>query len=240
MLTRTHPSSIHVRDKNNNWIPRQPNPVEKNLYNESTFYPAFTKEMLAAKREIIIYSPFVSKYRSDTFNSILYKLKDKNVDIFIFTRPTNEYEREQRKQAEAVLARYEEMGATIFYLQGSIHEKPAIIDRETLGEGSLNILSQRTSREMMRRITDESAAMQVMTYLGLNRMLAEAYRAKYERLYRALMEQAHPQRTVHIRTIILSVIAIIIGWWLFDALSDMIPLKVVVTLLNSLATTHPH
>jgi hypothetical protein len=34
------------------------------LYNEETFYRAFTRDVLAAKKEVIIYSPFVSKYRN--------------------------------------------------------------------------------------------------------------------------------------------------------------------------------
>ncbi len=239
MLTKTHPASVHVRDKSNNWIPREPIPVEKNLYNETTFYPAFTRDMLEAKREIVIYSPFVSKYRSDTFNRIMYKFKDTNVAIFIFTRSLDEYELSQRKQAEAVLSHYEEMGASIYYLNGSIHEKVAVIDREILWEGSLNILSQRTSREMMRRITDQSSAMQVMSYLGLNRLLAEGYRAKYERLYRSLMEGIRPKRRFPLRFAIFSLVAVIGAWWLFHTLSDMIPLKVVTALLHTLATTQP-
>lgn len=240
MLTKTHPASVHVRDKNNNWVPREPIPVEKNLYNESTFYPAFTKDMLAAKREIVIYSPFVSKYRSDTFNRILYKFKDTNVAIFIFTRSLDEYDLTQRKQAEAVLRYYEEMGAYVYYLNGSIHEKVAIVDREILWEGSLNILSQRTSREMMRRITDQSSAMQVMSYLSLNRLLAEGYRAKYERLYRSLMENIKPKRRFPFRFAIMSVMAALAAWWIFRTLSDMIPLKVIVALLNTLATAPHH
>lgn len=117
------------------------------LYNEKTFYRSFIKDMLNADKEVIIYSPFISKFRSDFFNKTMKKLRRRNIDVFIFTRPIEEHEYFMQSEIKCALSDYEEMGATIFYLPGSIHEKVAIIDRKILWEGSLNILSQRTSRE---------------------------------------------------------------------------------------------
>ncbi|HEY1074274.1 MAG TPA: phospholipase D-like domain-containing protein, partial [Patescibacteria group bacterium] len=131
----------------------QKNTVTSKLYNQTSFYSALANDMLKAKEEIIIYSPFVSKHRTDTFLRLLDKLKDTNINVFIFTRPLREYAPGQRSEITEILGQYEETGATIYYLSGYIHEKVAIIDREILWEGSLNILSQRSCREMMRRIT---------------------------------------------------------------------------------------
>jgi hypothetical protein len=238
MTTKTQLHSINVRDSTGQWVPRR-NPVVDNLFNETTFYPAFTKDVLEAKREIIIYSPFVSKYRSDTFNQLLYKLSKTNVDIFIFTRPIDEYDREQRNQVQKVLNHYEEMGAYIFYLNGSIHEKVAIIDREILWEGSLNILSQRTSREMMRRIDDEDSALQVIRYLGLTRMLAEGYRQKYEKLYRSLMEGTQRKHLFSWRVVVAGFLATVAVWWIFILLSGIIPLKLIMGLISVLQALPP-
>ena len=52
---------------------------------------------------------------------------------------------------------------TIVYLPGHIHAKTAIIGQEILWEGSLNILSQQESKEMMRQIADEDSAKQIMS-----------------------------------------------------------------------------
>jgi phosphatidylserine/phosphatidylglycerophosphate/cardiolipin synthase-like enzyme len=232
MFAKTHLHSVQVRDKNNNWVPRQEPAIVDNLFNEQTFYPAFTKDILAAKREVIIYSPFVSKYRADTFNGILYKLKSSNVEVFIFTRPIQEQDVGLRKQAEAVLSHYEELGANIYYLQGSIHEKVAIIDREILWEGSLNILSQRTSREIMRRTADESLALQMVRYLGLSRMLAEGYRQKYEKLYRELMEGVGKRRLFSLKPNILGIVAVVAIWWILVTTSGMIPFRSAETILS--------
>jgi phosphatidylserine/phosphatidylglycerophosphate/cardiolipin synthase-like enzyme len=162
-------------------------PADNILFNELTFYPAFGKDLASAKREVIIYSPFVSKYRAETVCGHIAKLTSRNIDVFIFTRPVEEYERRLQTQVQLVHRRFEEVGAYLYCLHGTIHEKVAIIDREILWEGSLNILSQRESREMMRRSANEALAGQVLRYLRLEYKLADGYKQKYERLYRDLM-----------------------------------------------------
>lgn len=197
------------------------NATSSTLYNETTFYPAFTKDMVKAKREIVIYSPFVSQYRSNTFNRIMRKLKDGDVSIFIFTRSLGEYNPIHRECAAKVLSRYEEMGAYVYYLSGAIHQKVAIIDREILWEGSLNILSQRASREIMRRITEEGSAKEVISYLGLTSFLADGYRAKYQ----LPVNYGRPKRKKTFRKIVLALIVVHAIWWIINAVSGMIPLN---------------
>lgn len=158
-----------------------------NLFDEKTFYRAFIRDMLEAKKEIVIYSPFISKFRSEYFKDTLLKLRRRNVAVFIFTRPLEDHELFARSEIRSALKDYEDYGACLIYLPGFIHQKAAIIDREILWEGSLNILSQIKSREIMRRSADEESARQVMIYLGLNKKLAEGYKYQYERLYRDLV-----------------------------------------------------
>ena len=203
----------------------EPKPLPAhNLFNEKTFYHEFVKDMLAAKKEIIIYSPFVSKFRTDFFKQTIEKLRHRNIDIFIFTRPITEYESIFQPQIECALKHYEELGVTVLYLEGSIHEKLAVIDREILWEGSLNILSQRSSKEMMRRTEDENSAMQTMTYLGLNQKLAESYKLKYERLYRSLISSSGSNLKQKIRIFLFGFGIAIILWWIFMNFGGMIPL----------------
>jgi phosphatidylserine/phosphatidylglycerophosphate/cardiolipin synthase-like enzyme len=160
------------------------------LYNERTFYPAFVRDMLKAEKEVVIYCPFISKYRSEFFKNTLEKLRHRNVAVFIFTRPLEEHELLTRNEIKAALADYEELGACIVQLPGFIHAKAAIIDREIVWDGSLNILSQRLSKESMRRTQDKDIAKQMVSHLGLNRKIAEGYKYQYERLYRSLVEKS--------------------------------------------------
>lgn len=160
------------------------------LYNERTFYPAFVRDMLKAEKEVVIYCAFISKYRSEFFKNTLEKLRHRNIAVFIFTRPLEEHELLTRNEIKAALADYEELGACIVQLPGLIHAKAAIIDREIVWDGSLNILSQRLSKESMRRAQDKDIATQMIDHLGLNRKIAEGYKYQYERLYRGLVEKS--------------------------------------------------
>jgi len=159
------------------------------LYNERTFYPAFVRDMLKAEKEVVIYCPFISKYRAEFFKNSLEKLRHRNIAVFIFTRPVEEHELLTRNEIKAALADYEELGACIVQLSGFIHAKASIIDREIVWDGSLNILSQRLSKEFMRRTQDKDIAKQMLDHLGLNRKIAEGYKYQYERLYRSLVEK---------------------------------------------------
>jgi phosphatidylserine/phosphatidylglycerophosphate/cardiolipin synthase-like enzyme len=160
------------------------------LYNERTFYPAFVRDMLKAEKEVVIYCPFISKYRAEFFKNSLEKLRHRNIAVFIFTRPIEEHELLTRNEIKAALCDYEELGACIVHLPGFIHSKAAIIDREIVWDGSLNILSQRSSKESMRRTQDKDIATQMIDHLGLNRKIAEGYKYQYERLYRGLVEKS--------------------------------------------------
>lgn len=176
-----------------------------NLYNEKTFYRYVIKDMLAAKKEVIIYSPFVSKFRTDFLKETIEKLRERNIEIFIFTRPIeiSTYDTIIQDQIQVALNRYEELGVNVCYLPGYIHEKVAIIDREILWEGSLNILSQKASREMMRRIENENSALEVVKYLSLSKKLAEGYKARYEKLCQGLIDRSRQCRKIKAKAFLL-------------------------------------
>lgn len=183
-----------------------------NLFNEKTFYKAFIADMLDAEKEVIIYCPFISKYRQEYFSNTLKKLRRKNIPVFIFTRPLEEHEYLMRSEISCALKEYEEMGVDIFYLSGSIHEKIAIVDRNILWEGSLNILSQRSSREIMHRIEDSKHAEEIMLYLGINKKLAEGYKNKYERLYNNLIYNVRENRREKVKIFFTGVLLPALVW----------------------------
>lgn len=190
-----------------------------NLFNETTFYRAFIQDMLAAKKEVVIYSPFVTKFRTNFLKSTIEKLMDRNIDVFIFTRPLEEYDTPYQSQIQCALKRYEDLGVHVFYPGRYIHEKVAIIDREILWEGSLNILSHRTSNEMMRRTSDENSANQVMAYLGLNKKLAEAYKLKYEKLYNGLIAKSKLNLKSKMKIFLLGMTIPVVAWLIISLLS---------------------
>ena len=87
------------------------------------------------------------------------------------TRDPKEHEESMEYQSEETISLFERMGVQVLLCIGNHHRKLAILDRQILWEGSLNILSQNHSREIMRRIDSEKLAMEMFEYLKLERII---------------------------------------------------------------------
>lgn len=145
--------------------------INSTLFDESTFYPEFTRGLLCASSEVVIESPFITTKRMKTLYPVFDQLIQKNVKVYIFTRDPREHSDSYETQSEREIQRFEELGVQVFLCTGNHHRKLALIDRKVLWEGSLNILSQIKSREIMRRIEDEAAARQMFDFLKLYRFI---------------------------------------------------------------------
>lgn len=141
------------------------------LYTENTFYHRFTQDLLECKKEVIIESPYITKGRMKGFRSVFNKILRKGVKIYIFTRDPQEHELKMAHEAEAEIQNFERSGVQTFLCSGNYHRKLAIIDREILWEGSLNILSQAYSHEIMRRIDGKETATEMFDFLNLSRFI---------------------------------------------------------------------
>jgi hypothetical protein len=71
-------------------------------------------------------------------------------------------------ESELEIQRFESTGIHVLLYEGNHHRKLAIIDREVLWEGSLNILSQINSREIMRRISSRDITSEMINFLKFN------------------------------------------------------------------------
>ena len=141
------------------------------LFNEHTFYKSFINDLKKCKKEVIIESPFITTGRMNDFRSVFEKLLYKEVKIYIFTRDPSEHEIAMAYQAEAEIQYFEKIGIQTLICTNNHHRKLAILDKMILWEGSLNILSQNRSREIMRRIEGKEPAMQMFEFLNLGKFL---------------------------------------------------------------------
>ncbi len=135
------------------------------LHDETTFYQAFTRDLLNCHREAIIESPFITTQRLNMLRPYFEKLANKGVKIVVFTRPPTEHDEYMIEQAEAGIQYLETLGAQVLLCVGGHHRKLALIDKKVLWEGSLNILSQTHSRELMRRIESKKLAKEMYDFL---------------------------------------------------------------------------
>ena len=140
------------------------------LYNEQTFYRAFERDLACCRNEAVIESPFLATRRIRTLLPMLRKMVTRGVRVTINTKPPQEQEDYMCAEAEASIALLQNIGVEILFTGGH-HRKLAIFDRAVLWEGSLNILSQNDSCEVMRRIESGDCAQQILDFTGLTKFL---------------------------------------------------------------------
>ncbi len=142
----------------------------KSLYDETSFYPAFTRDLRLATREIYIESPFITSNRVASLLPIFVKMCSRNIRVTINTRPPEEHDDQYRAIAQDSVAALQGMSVQVLYT-GGLHRKLAVVDRKILWEGSLNILSQHDSCELMRRTGSEELCKEVLSFIKMKRYL---------------------------------------------------------------------
>jgi len=147
-----------------------PDLVTSKLFNEDAFYNAFLKDLQKCRHEAIIESPFVTSKRAYQLVPTLKKLKSRHVKVVVNTRDPNEHDNYLQAEAIQSIAALQHIGVQVIYTEGH-HRKLAVLDRSILWEGSLNILSQNDSREVMRRIESTNLAWQMVRFTKLDALM---------------------------------------------------------------------
>lgn len=145
--------------------------IKTSLYDEKTFYPHFLSDLEQSKSEVIIESPFITIGRMKTFWPVFRRLLAHGVKVYIVTRDPREHTDGYDDQSEVEIQEFEAVGIQVFMCTGNHHRKLAIIDRNILWEGSLNILSQAKSREFMRRLEDGGFAVDLFNFIGYGKYI---------------------------------------------------------------------
>lgn len=150
---------------------RSSNFISSKLHDETTFYKAFIKDLKKCREEVIIESPFITCQRMYMMAPVFDNLIKRKIKVYVITRNPEEHDLSMRQQAEEEIRNFEMIGIQVLITQNYHHRKLAIIDRKILWEGSLNILSQSYSREIMRRITGAKPAREMFNFLKLGKFI---------------------------------------------------------------------
>lgn len=140
------------------------------LYDNNSFYGTFEKDLRRARVSVVIESPFITAKRMDVLFPVLLKLRQRGVHIVVNTRNPIEHDEIYEVQALSAIRMMQEIGVRVLYTVKH-HRKLAIIDDEILWEGSLNILSQNDSCEIMRRSVSQQLANEMTRFIGASRWL---------------------------------------------------------------------
>lgn len=135
------------------------------LFDENTFYQKFTNDLLNSSKEVIIESPYITTERMKMLKPVFEELVSRGVKIYVLTRDPKEHNENLEVQSENEIHYFEVLGIQVLLCIGNHHRKLAILDRKILWEGSLNILSQIKSREIMRRIDNKKLTVEMFNFL---------------------------------------------------------------------------
>ncbi|MBN9397948.1 hypothetical protein BGO17_00785 [Candidatus Saccharibacteria bacterium 49-20] len=144
--------------------------LKSSLYNQDTFYKSLVHELRSARSEVIIESPFITERRMMTLLPVFAKMRRRNVKIIINTRDPIEHDGDYYRQALDAVATMQDLGIEVLYTSG-LHRKLAIIDRKTIYEGSLNILSFSDSCEIMRKTVSKVIAKDLRKFIAIDRYI---------------------------------------------------------------------
>ena len=90
--------------------------------------------------------------------------------ILLNTKPLEEYDEIYELQVQKSLSLLQSAGVDLLFTVKH-HRKLAIIDRQVIYEGSLNILSYHDSCEIMRRTLSVIGAKMLIDFIGLNKFM---------------------------------------------------------------------
>lgn len=147
-----------------------PDLVGSQLYNEQTFYNAFIRDLACCRNEAIIESPFMTMQRVNTLLPNIRNTIAHGAKVIVNTRHPQEHNQYMCNEAERCIGILQDIGVEILFTGGH-HRKLAILDRTILWEGSLNVLSQNDSCEIMRRIESKQLVEQTLDFVRLRQFV---------------------------------------------------------------------
>lgn len=142
---------------------------DSKLFDQQTFYEEFKKDLESCGHEAIIESPFITTRRTGYLLPVINRAVRRGVRVVVNTRDPYETSPYDAFAVDAI-AELQSIGVEVFYT-GRHHRKLAIFDRLILWEGSLNILSQNDSCEVMRRIHSSTLAKEMVSFIELDKII---------------------------------------------------------------------
>jgi superfamily I DNA and/or RNA helicase len=147
-----------------------PSTIEKGSYFEDEFWCAYPNDLLNAKDEVIIFSPFLTSNRVNKLSNIFKTLLGNGIKIFVITSPPKNNDSSFNYDSKKVIKYLKEIGVVVKF-RNEMHEKIALIDKNIKWFGSLNILSHNNRTEYMERSVGENSAIELYNKFELDDLL---------------------------------------------------------------------
>jgi len=131
------------------------------IFDKSNFLPVYGNDILAAEREILIVSPFVTKRRTlQMMQQLEIALRNK-VRVIVVTRPTGDFGEKAPPTLQGTLDILQHAGVNVVF-RSNIHQKFALIDQKVVWYGSINLLSFGSAEESIMRLESPNIASELL------------------------------------------------------------------------------
>lgn len=127
------------------------------IFDKDSFMPVFRNDIICAKKEILIVSPFVRKRRTMQMIQHLKIALAKDIRTIAVTRPEEDFKAKDRPALGRVVEKLKENGINVVF-RPNIHQKFAVMDQKTVWYGSINLLSYGSAQESIMRIESSNIA----------------------------------------------------------------------------------
>ena len=119
------------------------------------------KDILSAKRSIVISSPYLSSRKVDWLADQSETIQKRGVTLTIFSLCTEDYPEDGREHHAELLEQLSDAGF-IVNVQKKCHERYAVIDQSLVWYGSLNLLSRGREEDSLMRIDSPEIATELL------------------------------------------------------------------------------
>jgi hypothetical protein len=127
------------------------------IFNKDNFISVFNQDIVAAKKEILIVSPFARQRRTHQMIQHLKTAIGEHILITVVTRPKEDFPKKDHPVLQKALDLLTRSGINIIY-KSNIHQKFAIMDQKIVWYGSINLLSYGRAQESIMRIEGSNIA----------------------------------------------------------------------------------
>ena len=131
------------------------------IFNKDNFLPVFNQDIITARKEIVIVSPFIRKRRTHQMKQHLKISIGKNIRVIVVTRPKEDFKPQDHAAMQRTLDLLTDNGVSVAF-KSNIHQKFAIMDQKVVWYGSINLLSYGSAQESIMRIESSNIANELM------------------------------------------------------------------------------
>jgi len=135
------------------------------IFDSRSFLPAFEKDVYAARREIVIASPYMKKYRTMQMLKMLSAARINCARVTVITRPMEDYKLADQSGVPTLQKTLTDAGARVLTKPG-VHQKFAVIDQSVVWYGNVNLLGYGPTEESIMRLEQREIAEELLRAVG--------------------------------------------------------------------------